>query len=305
MMPLRSRRLHAVLLLWCAALALRAAETVSHPFAGITYIERVEAEPRDLRMHIVKVDLTAPGLRFKLSPPGGSMETVRQTTLEFLKQEHAQVAVNAHYFLPFPSESREADLIGLAASEGNVYSWFEKPEQSYALIRYAPAINIDAGNHAAVVHRDPAFGDGKHVIEPGNLWNTVCGSAQIVTAGAKTIPRYGEELTAGGPGKYSGEKSWYEQLNARTAIGITRDGRTLVLFTVDVRGGSAGMRVSEVADLLIHDYDVYDALNLDGGGSTSLAMEDPKTGEAKLVNVSSDKPGGRSVGSSLAVFANR
>ena len=106
-------------------------------------------------------------------------------------------------------------------------------------------------------------------------------------------------LKPGGPNAYSNDKSWYAQINARSAIGISKDGRTLVLFTVDARGGSAGMRVGEVADVLIQDYGVYQALNLDGGGSTTLAID------GRIVNASSDNPKGRSVGSSLAVFAAR
>src|SRR5262249_49931696 len=83
-----------------------------------------------------------------------------------------------------------------------------------------------------------------------------------------------------------------------------QDNRTLVLFTVDRAGGSLGMSVGEVADVLIHDYAVYNALNLDGGGSTSLAMEDPVTRVGALMNVSVDNPAGRSVASNLAVFAD-
>ena len=98
---------------------------------------------------------------------------------------------------------------------------------------------------------------------------------------------------------YSNAKSWYAQINARSAIGISKDGTTLVLFTVDVRGGSAGMSVGEVADLLMEDYGVYQAFNLDGGGSTTLALD------GRIVNVPSDNPKGRAVGSSLAVFAGR
>jgi len=50
----------------------------------------------------------------------------------------------------------------------------------------------------------------------------------------------------------------------------------------------------------------WNALNLDGGGSTSMAMEDPETHRPVLLNTSSDGSGlGRSVGSSLAVFAQR
>src|ERR1035437_788333 len=154
---------------------------------------------------------------------------------------------------------------------------------------------------ASIVHRDPAVADGKHILEPVKVWNAVAGSAQIVTGGVKTIPAYDPlgVLQPGGPGAYSNGKSWYAQINARSAIGISKDGATLVLFTVDARGGSAGMSVGEVADVLIQDYGVGQALNLDGGGSTTLAID------GRIVNVSSDNPGGRKVGSSLAVFAGR
>jgi exopolysaccharide biosynthesis protein len=93
---------------------------------------------------------------------------------------------------------------------------------------------------------------------------------------------------------------------ARTAAGLSRDNRTLTLFTVDVRGGSEGMRLSEVAAVLIKDYRVWNAINLDGGGSTTMAWEDPATGAAARLNASSDEnPQGRAVASSLAVFARR
>jgi len=285
---------------------------ISQPFGGITYIDRTETAPRAVHMHIVQVDLSAPGLRFKLSPPSGGREVIRQTTLDYLTQEGAQVAVNAHYFLPFPSTDREAWLIGIAASEGRVYSAFEAPEQSFALVRDAAGLNIDRENRATIVHRDREVADGVHVREAVTLWTTVSGSAQIVTDGVKTVPDYKDAqhpdalLDVGGPGTFSNEKSWYDVATARTAIGLSRDGRTLTLFTVDVRGGSEGMRVGEVADVLMADYGVWNALNLDGGGSTSMAMEDPLTHRRALVNVSSDRDNpsaGRSVGSSLVVFA--
>jgi exopolysaccharide biosynthesis protein len=79
----------------------------------------------------------------------------------------------------------------------------------------------------------------------------------------------------------------------------------LTLFTVDAKGDSEGMRVTEVADLLVKDYGVWSALNLDGGGSTSLAMEDPLTREPRLMNTTAGTAGERAVGSSLAVFARR
>ena len=187
---------------------------------------------------------------------------------------------------------------------------------------YAPAINIDRDNHASIVHYDPAFPDGLHVRERVALWNVVAGSSQIVTKGAITVPSYRDdnhfdsELDPGGPNNYSNAKPWADATTARTAIGLSQDQRTLTLFTVDVRGGppsreallgagSEGMRLSEVANVLIRDFGVFDALNLDGGGSTTMAMEDPVTGASSIVNTSSDNPRGRVVATSLAVFAKR
>jgi exopolysaccharide biosynthesis protein len=286
--PFLSRLAAAAILLSVSA-PLHAEQRVAHPYLGITYIDRTESAPRALHMHIAQIDLTAPGLRFKLSAPAGPREVVRQTTLEFMTQEHAQLAVNAHFFLPFPSADRDAWVIGIAASDGRVYSAFESPEQDYALLADAPGVNIDRDNHAAIVHRDRAQADGVHVAEPTVLFTTVAGSAQIVTDGTTSIP----------------DLEWYRAVQARTAIGLSRDGRTLTLFTVDKSGGSEGMQVGEVADLLRRDYGVWDALNLDGGGSTTMTMEDPVTHVPGLINASSDKDAvsGRSVGTSLAVFA--
>jgi hypothetical protein len=303
------------ILLICLLLLLRGAdvraqETVRRPFVGVTHVMRVTTSPRDLRMHIVTIDLFAPGIRVAVTPPGGPRETIRQTTLQFLEETGAQIAINAHFFLPFPSASPFASVIGLAASNGIVYSGFETPEQSYALVAHAPAINIDANNRASIVHArvDEATTE---VVERASLWNAVAGSAQIVTNGVKSIPVYRETdrpngtLISGGPGEYSNRRSWYDQLNARTAIGLANRQRTLLLFTVDRASGSLGMSVGEVADLLIREFRVEQALNLDGGGSTTLAMEDPATGRRAIVNAVSDDASGRPVGSSLAIFAHR
>ncbi len=282
----------------------------SQPFVGVTYFDRTVTSPRPLKMHVAQIDLTAPGIRFKVSPPGGNREVVRETTLAFAVRERAQLAINAHFFLPFPSEDKDAWVIGLGASEGRVFSGFEIPTQNYALVAYAPAINIDRNNAAAIVHYDPAFKDGTHVIEKVALWNVVAGSSRIVTSGVATVPVYRDdnhfdaELDPGGPGDYSNAKAWADVATARTAIGLSRDRRVLTLFTVDARGGSEGMRLSEVADVLIRDFGVFDALNLDGGGSTTMVMEGAP-GTPAIVNVSSDNAAGRPVATSLAVFAQR
>jgi len=284
---------------------------LAQPYVGITLIQRSESVPRPVRMHILQIDTRAAGIRFKVTPPGGTRETVRQTTRASLEAEHAQAAVNGHFFLPFPSTDTDAWVIGLAASEGRVYSAFETPEQGYALVTDAPALNIDHRNRARIVHRDTKKTDGLHVRERVRLWNTIAGSSQILTAGQVTLPAYRDAshprgvLAPGGPSNYSNDKSWNDIATARTVAGLSRNRRVLTLFTVDVRGGSEGMRLGEIAALLKQEYSVWDAINLDGGGSTSMAWANPETGRAELLNTSSDSPEGRSVASSLLVFARR
>ncbi len=271
----------------------------AHPYPGITATTLRDTTPRNFTAHIVEIELSTPGLRLHLTPPGGTRETVRQTTLEFLRQQKAQFAINAHFFLPFPSAEPDANLIGLAVSDGILVSDFEAPAQAYALAANSPAVNIDRTNHATVVRS----GEPREL-----LWTTLAGSAQIVTHGQVTIPLYRDTehpdgtLAPGGPGNYTNHHSWYEVPQARTALGIAAGGRRLVLFVVDRAAGSLGLTVSEVARLLQSRFHVDDALNLDGGGSSTLAMQDPVTHALAIVNTSSDNPQGRSVGSNLAVF---
>jgi hypothetical protein len=330
------------------------AQTVVTPlFPGITHIKRTEQyppfqcpgcpaptpSPRLARMNILLIDLTAPEVHFKLTPPGENLpavapgsttpnwpvvpfEVVRQRTLDFLNSSHAQAAINAHFFAPFPVPSGStqglyAYVIGLAASRGKVYSAFESPIQSYAIVANAPGLNIDRSNSASIVHRDPDSADGMDVLEDVELWNALAGSAQILTNGVKTIPEYTDathpdELLTPGPVPPLGPlpltytragRHWYDLSNARAAIGVTEDGRTLVLFTVDGTNGGHGMQVGEVADLLEKDYGVWNALNLDGGGSTTMAVEDPVTHVRTLVNVPSDNPP-RLEATNLAVYSD-
>jgi len=330
---------------WTASVqAQTQAVTTTHPFPGITYVKRTDwlppfqcpgctsptPNPRIANMNIVLVDLNAPEIRFKMTPPGTNLpavlpgsttsgwpvvpfEVVRQQTLGFLNDSHAQVAINSHFFAPFPvpggsTQGAYAYVIGLAASRGNVYSAFEAPIQNYAIVTDSPAVNIDSSNQASIVHRDPVFADGLHVLENVQLWNALAGSGQIVTNGVTTIPEYKDathpdELLTEVPPYSRAGRHWYDLSNARTAIGLTQDTRTLVLFTVDGRNGGHGMQVGEVADLLRNDYGVWNALNLDGGGSTTMAMEDPVTHVRQLVNSPSDVPP-RAEASNFAVYSD-
>jgi len=90
--------------------------------------------------------------------------------------------------------------------------------------------------------------------------------------------------------------------NPRTAAGIARASRQLILVTVDGRDvNSAGMTLRELAELM-RALGARDALNLDGGGSTTFVYADPDSaGRLRIANHPSDKRGERTVGDALAI----
>src|SRR5262245_23222984 len=77
----------AIVTVWLGIAQVHTQQTVRHPFQGVTHITRAETSPRNVRMHILMVDLTAPGISVTVTPPGGPQETIRQTTLQFLEEE--------------------------------------------------------------------------------------------------------------------------------------------------------------------------------------------------------------------------
>lgn len=89
---------------------------------------------------------------------------------------------------------------------------------------------------------------------------------------------------------------------ARTAIGLSEDGRTMYLVSLDGKQAhSRGMTLTEFAELMA-DLGAYDALNIDGGGSSTLVVRDPGTDDRTVVNSPSDGSE-RSVANGLALFA--
>ena len=107
--------------------------------------------------------------------------------------------------------------------------------------------------------------------------------------------------------------------NPRTAVGVTNnlDGnaKKLLLVTVDGRqaGFSEGVTLAELANLMA-SYGATDAINLDGGGSTTMAInyygDASSTGASYGVRLRNSPVGlsdvpttERSVGTSLALFA--
>ena len=92
--------------------------------------------------------------------------------------------------------------------------------------------------------------------------------------------------------------------NPRTAAGIAANGKRLLFAVVDGRQlpYSDGMSLRELATLM-RGLGARDAINLDGGGSSTLVYAEPDSGGAlRIANRPSDKEGERTVGDALAVI---
>lgn len=102
--------------------------------------------------------------------------------------------------------------------------------------------------------------------------------------------------SAGGPGFAAAR-------HPRTAVGIARNGRRLLLLVVDGRQKpySDGMTLRELADVM-RGLGARDAINLDGGGSTTLVYAEPAdAGTLRIANRPSDPAGERPVGNALGI----
>lgn len=89
--------------------------------------------------------------------------------------------------------------------------------------------------------------------------------------------------------------------NPRTAAGVAANGRRVLLVANDGRqpGYSAGMSLRELAELFVA-MGAREAINLDGGGSTTLVVADGARG-FRIANRPSDAAGERPVANALAV----
>jgi hypothetical protein len=93
-------------------------------------------------------------------------------------------------------------------------------------------------------------------------------------------------------------KSFIRDRHPRTAVGVSKDRRTLFLVTVDGRQPlvSIGQNLPDLAEYMVR-IGCWEAMNLDGGGSTTMVVR------GEVVNSPSDRTGPRTVTNSLLVVS--
>ena len=88
----------------------------------------------------------------------------------------------------------------------------------------------------------------------------------------------------------------------RTAVGFSADGTEVIMMVVDGRTHSVGVGHNELADLM-RAQGAHNAMHLDGGGSSTMAVRSPGSPNVARVNTPSDGAE-RRVANALGIYIN-
>ena len=137
------------------------------------------------------------------------------------------------------------------------------------VLAVAPVGGESGGVRIAAVPRTEAdlpSRSGEGIDRQAFLWarvsQAVGGGPRLLVGGQVAVDGVAEGFDAG----------FTDSPHPRTAAGLTRDGRHLLLVTVDGRQSiSRGVSLPDLA-LILKRYGAWDAINFDGGGSTCMAV---------------------------------
>lgn len=255
------RWLVALSLLTLAAPAL-ADDVWTTPYPGVRLLRRTTAQP--VVMWAAVIDSCAPGVRFRATAPSEGP----RTTSSFGRLMGAQLAINGDFF--------DHDF-GLNLGNGMAWPY---PDTDHSG-------NLSIGPNRIEMTPD-------YVVLPAPApWVTeqLGGRWTLLDDG---VPQLG--IDDNGPAS-GGFVCAPGLRHPRTAVGLSRDRRQVILLVADGRSSaSLGMTCDEMI-AVFQELGAHDAMGLDGGGSSTLW-----SGGA-IVNHPSDATGERTVRNHLAVFA--
>ena len=126
-------------------------------------------------------------------------------------------------------------------------------------------------------------------IEPNRNWKMMIGGHALLVENG-VIKKYTKDVNSIGG------------VRARTAVGISQDGKTVYIVSAEGRTNrSPGLSLNELSQFML-DLGAYKAMNLDGGGSTAMAVRN--LGDLKRTRVTNPErnAGERKVVNGLGVF---
>jgi len=276
--PPRGTRVPAARLLvfclaaWCArdrAFAAVGGDPVPpHPLPGVTCRAETRANP-PTRIFVAEVDLRTPDLHLRVAPGGpdpdgpGRWQTTLMEPTRIAAREGFSLVVNGDFFAAKGTKDAEgknssfraglwAAVTGPAVTDGHVWS---------------------VGTNATpclVVHRDGRVAIEKLERPTPDDFEVIAGNLMLVDDG-RLIPHSNRAR------------------HPRTAAGLDATGRKLILLVVDGRKPkvAVGMTYDELAAELIR-LGCRQALNLDGGGSSVLAVREHRDAAFHILNQPTD-----------------
>lgn len=243
-------------------------------------------------VHFLRVDLTDPDIRLLASPRrtnwvANGSETYAYTITNFVKVNGVQVAINANQFSPssyFQAEGIACNANGMVFSQGKMVS---------------PAVTSGSEDFATFYFTS----NNVPTYYPTNLPAAPTNGVYTALSGVYNILYNGVNI-----GSNYTVHTGIHDLEPRTAYGLSQNKRYLFLLTIDGRqpGYSDGAYDWETAEWL-KLAGAWEGANMDGGGSTCMAMMDT-AGNAIPLNrdsASLTAPGfrERTVGAHLGIYA--
>ena len=249
-------------------------------FQGIDTATGQTNVPRLMRVYAVRIDMKADGVEFFSTPRAEDgfefnvKETIRETVPQFLEKHQLQAAFNANFYSPFSAQTigtpGPSNLSGLAISQGQIVS---KNQKGF------PAFLVFKDNRAEIADVQET-----DVAPPADVQTAVAGNRVLVRQGV-VLPQTNQDV------------------HPRTAVGISEDMRYVYFIAIDGRQPeySIGASYTETGQWLVL-FGAWNGLNLDGGGSTTMAIGSTD-GKAKVLNRNGSTNFYRHNGNSIGVRA--
>lgn len=218
-----------------------------------------------LNVNVLRIDATNPNLTFHTTPRSKNWvadenETDRRTLPDSVVEENMIVAVNANFYQPFNAHTRvsrgPADNKGLVVSNGVLVS--------PTLDGFASFIqNKDRTVEIRTVRKGDSL---------DNIQTAVSGHNTVLKNGKCPLINLVES------------QPYLKDRHPRTVVGISKDKKFVYFVTIDGRQPefSVGTSILESAEIM-QQLGAYDALNLDGGGSTTMVYRD-ESGKPVVLN---------------------
>lgn len=261
-----------------------AEDAISHPFPGISYHVETRQEP-PMRLFIAEVDLADPHVHVRVAPggpdpdgPGKWQTTLMQPTI-IAAREYFDLVVNGDFFKALAITNAEgaksryrADVwgaaVGPAVTDGKIWSTGTTNR---------PCLVVSKNQKVSI----------KMLGRPSRKdWEIISGNTLLLKDGVAVSHKN-------------------QKREPRTVVGIDAKGKKLIIMVVDGRkpGISIGMSYDELAAEMFR-LGCRQALNLDGGGSSVMAIRDSVSGEMHILNTPSDGHE-RAVANALGVWVDK